>query len=63
MSDIDWAALLKHLTAQNVAKWVLVIGFAAFAIIAASNGVNITDVGALGSSRRPEHAGRQPGRR
>ena len=36
MSSIDWAAVLQHVTARNVAKWVLVVSFAVFAVIALS---------------------------
>ena len=36
MSNIDWAAVLKHITAPNVAKWILVLGFAVFTVICLS---------------------------
>lgn len=36
MNQVDWRALLKHITPTNVAKWILVIGFGMFAIIALS---------------------------
>lgn len=36
MADIDWRAILAHITPANVAKWILVLGFAAFVVIALS---------------------------
>jgi hypothetical protein len=36
VNQADWRELLAHITPVNVAKWVLVVGFAVFAIIALS---------------------------